>query len=62
MALLRGECGMTAKRYRLDLGSIIDNETGCILSEVQVRNRLNQYDEELKRLKKESEKRRYVMK
>lgn len=50
------------KRYRLDLGSIIDNETGRILSEVQVRNRLNQYDEEIKRLKKESEKRRYVMK
>lgn len=50
------------KRYRLDLGSIIDNETGRILSGVQVRNRLNQYDEEIKRLKKESEKRRYVMK
>ena len=53
---------MTNKRYRLDLGNIIDNETGCILSEIQVRNRLNKYDEENKRLKKESEKRRYVMK
>ena len=49
------------KRYRLDLGSIIDNETGQILSEIEVRNRLNKYDEENKRLKKESQ-RRYVMK
>ena len=52
---------MINKRYRLDLGSIIDNETGCILSEVQVRNLLNKYEEENKRLKKESQ-RRYVMK
>lgn len=52
---------MTNKRYRLDLGSIIDNETGRILSEVQVRNLLNKYEEENKRLKKESQ-RRYVMK
>jgi len=50
-----------SKRYRLDLGSIIDNETGQILSEIEVRNRLNKYDEENKRLKKDSE-RRYVMK
>lgn len=52
---------MTNKRYRLDLG-IIDTETGCILSEIQVRDLLNKYEEENKRLKKESEKRRYVMK
>lgn len=50
------------KRYRLDTGNIIDTQTGCILSEIQVTNRLNQYDEEIKRLKKESEKKRYVMK
>ena len=50
------------KRYRLDLGSIIDNETGRILSEIEVRNRLNKYDEENKRLKKDSSERRYVMK
>ena len=50
------------KRYRLDLGSIIDNETGHILSEVEVRNRLNKYEEENRRLKKESTERRYVMK
>ena len=50
------------KRYRLDLGSIIDNETGRILSEIEVRNRLNKYDEENKRLKKDSSDRRYVMK
>lgn len=49
------------KRYRLDLGSIIDNETGRILSEVQVRNLLNKYYEENKRLKQENP-RRYVMK
>lgn len=36
---------MTEKRYRLDLGSIIDNETGHILSEIQVRNHLNKYHE-----------------
>ena len=36
---------MTDKRYRLDLGSIIDTETGHILSEIQVRNHLNKYHE-----------------
>ena len=50
------------KKYRLDLGSIIDNETGRILSEIQVRNLLNQYYEENQRLKKEKNERRYVMK
>ena len=44
---------MTDKKYRLDLGSIIDNETGHILSEVQVRNRMNKYHEENQKLLKE---------
>lgn len=52
---------MTNKRYRLDLGSIIDNETGIILSDIQVRNLLNKYYEENKLLKQEKH-RRYVMK
>lgn len=37
---------MTDKKYRLDMGSIIDNEKGHILSEIQVRNQLNKYHEE----------------
>lgn len=53
---------MSNKRYRLDLGSIIDTETGHILSEIQVRNLLNKYYEENQRLKKEKTERRYVMK
>jgi len=52
---------MTIKKYRLDLGCIIDNETGMILSDIQVRNLLNKYYEENKRLKQENP-RRYVMK
>ena len=38
------------KRYRLDVGSIIDNVEGRILSEVQVRNRLNKLHEENREL------------
>ena len=40
-----------SKKYRIDVGSIVDNETGNIYSEIQVRNLLNKYDEENKQLK-----------
>lgn len=50
------------KKYRLDLGSIVDNETGRVYSDIQVRNLLNMYHEENTRLKQETSKRRYVMK
>ena len=43
------------KRYRLDLGSIIDNQTGTILSEIQVRNRLNELTEKNQRLSKDKQ-------
>ena len=38
-------------RYRLDTSTIIDQETGEILSTIKVRNRLNQQDKEIKELK-----------
>lgn len=38
-------------RYTFDLGSIIDQENGNILSELEVRDRLNRYDDENKDLK-----------
>ena len=42
-------------RYRYDTGAIIDNQTGEILTDVMVRNRLNQQDKEIKELKKQLE-------
>lgn len=44
-----------SKKYRIDVGSIVDNETGQIYSEIQVRNLLNKYDEENKQLKSKLE-------
>ena len=40
-------------RYRYDTGAIIDNQTGEILTDVMVRNRLNQQDKEIKELKEQ---------
>ena len=42
-------------RYRYDTCAIIDNQTGEILTDVMVRNRLNQQDKEIKELKKQLE-------
>jgi hypothetical protein len=42
-------------RYRYDTGAILDNQTGEILTDVMVRNRLNQQDKEIKELKKQLE-------
>ena len=42
-------------RYRYDTGAILDNQTGEILTDVMVRNRLNQQDDEIKELKKQLE-------
>lgn len=39
---------MTAKRFRLDTGCIIDQEENMVLSDEQVRNLLNQLDEQNK--------------
>jgi len=38
-------------RYRYDTGAILDNQTGEILTDVMVRNRLNKQDQEIKELK-----------
>lgn len=40
-------------RYRYDTGAIIDNQTGEILTDVMVRNRLNQQDDEIRELKEQ---------
>jgi len=42
-------------RYRYDTGAILDNQTGEILTDVMVRNRLNQQDDEIRELKKQLE-------
>lgn len=42
------------KKYRIDVGSIVDNETGRVYSEIQVRNLLNKYHEENKRFKEKA--------
>ena len=36
----------STKRFRYDTGCIIDNQTGEILTEIQIRNRLNQLHDE----------------
>ena len=38
-------------RYRLDTGCFIDQETGEILTDVKVQNRLNQQDKEIRELR-----------
>ena len=43
---------MTNKRFRLDTGCIIDQEENKVLSDVQVRNLLNNLAEENEQLKK----------
>lgn len=40
-------------RYRYDTGAILDNQTGEILTDVMVRNRLNQQDNEIRELKEQ---------
>lgn len=40
-------------RYRYDTGAILDNQTGEILTDVMVRNRLNQQDDEIRELKEQ---------
>lgn len=42
------------KKYRIDVGSIVDNETGRVYSEIQVRNLLNKYHEENIRFKEKA--------
>ena len=44
---------MTNKRFRLDTGCIIDQEENKVLSDVQVRNLLNNLAEENEQLKEE---------
>ena len=43
---------MTEKRYRVDTGTIIDNNTGDVLSPTKAKNRLNAYEEKLSELQK----------
>ena len=38
-------------RYRYDTGSIIDTQTGEILTDITIRNRLNKQDTELQHIK-----------
>lgn len=38
-------------RYRYDTGSIIDTQTGEILTDITIRNRLNKQDKELQHIK-----------
>ena len=38
-------------RYRYDTGSIIDTETGEILTDITIRNRLNKQDQEIQHIK-----------
>ena len=40
-------------RYRVDTGTIIDNNTGDILSPTKAKNRLNAYEEKLTELQKQ---------
>jgi len=40
-------------RYRYDTSAILDNQTGEILTDVMVRNRLNQQDNEIRELKEQ---------
>lgn len=40
-------------RYRYDTGAILDNQTGEILTDVMVRNRLNQQDDEIRELREQ---------
>lgn len=46
---------MKMDKYRLDLGSIIDQEKNIILSDIQVRNSLNKYHTQNKKLKLEKQ-------
>jgi hypothetical protein len=38
-------------RYRYDTGSIIDTQTGEILTDITIRNRLNKQEQELQHIK-----------
>ena len=38
-------------RYRYDTGSIIDTQTGEILTDITIRNRLNKQDQEIQHIK-----------
>jgi len=38
-------------RYRYDTGSIIDTQTGEILTDITIRNRLNKQDTEIQHIK-----------
>ena len=37
-------------RYRYDTGSIIDTQTGEILTDITIRNRLNKQDQEIQHI------------
>ena len=45
-------------RYRLDTGCFIDQETGEILTDVKVRNRLNEQDKRIRTLQNYSDRKR----